>query len=266
MPSSHTSHESTSTTDEPEASKEAEKVLILDKLSHQSTEELKQEILRLTENRDTEPLNQKVLFYKNSLAPLFEELSRRNPFKNAEEQVSLVPGVWSPIWSTIPFQDSLPGRIRQQSYQIFHDNGYYANLARYAPGNKLPFLQKLSSIIAYDLMLIQKFEVLNGQWYIQNIGIKQAFRIRAIPLGVDKAEKWFTAAVNSNSKGDFQTVDSTKALQMKSLDKSTVKKFKKAFLATPQFEHLYIDRDFRLVKTQREAKQRPSYTVAVRRQ
>ena len=115
MPSSHTSHESTSTTDEPEASKEEEKVLILDKLSHQSTEELKQEILRLTENRDTEPLNQKVLFYKNSLAPLFEELSRRNPFKNAEEQVSLVPGVWSPIWSTIPFQDSLPGRIRQQS-------------------------------------------------------------------------------------------------------------------------------------------------------
>lgn len=266
MPSSHTSHESASTTDEPEASKEEEKVLGLDKLSHQSTEELKQEILRLTENRDTEPLNQKVLFYKNSLAPLFEELSRRNPFKNAEEQVSLVPGVWSPIWSTIPFQDSLPGRIRQQSYQIFHDNGYYANLARYAPGNKLPFLQKLSSIIAYDLMLIQKFEILNGQWYIQNIGIKQAFRIRAIPLGVDKAEKWFTGAVKSNSKGDFQTVDSTKALQIRNLDKSTVKKFKKAFLATPQFEHLYIDRDFRLVKTQREAKQRPSYTVAVKRE
>lgn len=268
MPSSHTSHKSTSTKpDESEARNEEEKVLSLDKLSHRSTEELKQEILRLTKSRDTEPLNQKVLFYKNSLAPLFEELSRRNPFKSAEEQVSLVLGVWSPIWSTIPFQDSLPGRIRQQSYQIFHDNSYYANVARYAPGHKLPFLQKLSSIIiAYDLMLMQRFEVLNGQWYIQNIGIKQAFRIRAIPLDIDKAEGWFTAAVNSNLKGDFQTVDSTKPPQIKNLDKSTVKRFKKAFLATPQFEHLYIDRDFRLVKTQREAKQRPSYTIAIRRQ
>ncbi len=79
-------------------------------------------------------------------------------------------------------------------------------------------------------MLIQRFEVLNGQWYIQNLGIKQAFRIRAIPLDIDKAERWFTAAVNSNPKGDFQTVDSTKAPQLKNLDKSTVKRFKKAFL------------------------------------
>jgi len=36
-------------------------------------------------------------------------------------------------------------------------------------------------------MLIQRFEVLNGQWYIQNIGIKQTFRIRVIPLDIDKA-------------------------------------------------------------------------------
>lgn len=241
------------------------KVLTPDQLSHRSTEELKHELLQLTKSRDTEPLNQKVLFYKNELAPIFEELSRRNPFPKAEEQVSLVLGVWTPVWSTIPFQDTLPGRIRDQSYQIFHDNGYYANIARYAPGHKLPFLQKLSSILfAYDLMLVQKFEVLNGQWYIQNIGIEQAFRARAIPLSIDKADDWLTAAVKSNPKLSSQTIDYPKAPSLNNLDKSTAKRFEKAFLATPQFEHLYIDHDFRLVKTQREAKQRPSYTIAVR--
>ncbi|WP_289500572.1 hypothetical protein [Gloeocapsopsis sp. IPPAS B-1203] len=40
----------------------------------------------------------------------------------------------------------------------------------------------------------------------------------------------------------------------------------KTYLATPQLEHLYVDRDFRIVKTQREAAQRPSYTIAIRRQ
>ena len=264
MPSGHTSHKSTSI--KPNVNANEEEIITPNELSHWSTEELKQKILQLTKNRDTEPLNQKVLFYKNSLAPLFEELSQRNPFKNVQEQLSLVLGVWSPIWSTIPFQDSLPGRIREQSYQIFHDNGYYANVARYAPGHKLPFLQKLSSLlIAYDYMLIQSFEVLNDQWYIQNVGIKQAFRIKAIPLDIDKAEEWFTTAVNSNLKSNSQAIDSTNVPELKNLDKSTVKRFQKAFKATPKFEHLYIDRDFRLVKTQREAKQRPSYTIAVRR-
>ena len=239
-------------------------VLNPDELSHRSTEELKQEILQLTKSRDTEPLNQKVLFYKTSLAPLFQELSRRNPFKSAEDQLSLILGVWSPIWSTIPFQDSLPGRIREESYQIFHDDGYYANIARYVPGHKLPFLQKLSSIlIAYDLILVQRFEVVNGQWSIQNVGIEQAFRIRAVPLTIDKAEGWFTDAVKSKSNLKSET-NLTKVPQFKNLDQTTVKRFKKAFLATPQFEHLYIDRDLRIVKTQREAKQRPSYTIAVR--
>lgn len=243
-----------------------EEILSLEQLSNLTTEELKQEILQLTKSRDTEPLNQKVLFYKNQLAPLFEELSRRNPFPKAEQQVSVVLGVWSPIWSTIPFQDTLPGRVRDQSYQIFHDDGYYANIARYAPQNKLPFLQKLSSILlAYDLMLIQKFEVVNNQWYIQNVGIKQAIKIRATPLNIENAERWFTDVVKSNFKGDFQPIDSGKAPELKNLDESSVKRFKKAFLATPQFEHLYIDGDFRIVKSQREAKQRPSYTIAIRK-
>lgn len=232
-------------------------------LSHKSTEELKHQLLQLTREKDTDPLNQKVNFYKNELAPFFEELSRRNPFPVAEDQAAIVLGVWSPIWSTIPFQDTIPGRLHDQSYQIFHDDGYYANMARYAPGNKLSFLQKLSLILlAYDFMVVQKFEVKDGQWYIQNISIEQAFRVRAIPLSIDKAEAWFSAIASSKLTAS-QSISS--APNFENLDKTTAKKFEKVFLATPRLEHLYIDPDFRLVKTQREAKQRPSYTIAVRR-
>lgn len=245
----------------------ASKVLSPDELSYRSTEELKHELLKLAENSDTEPLKQKVLFYKNELAPIFEELSRRNPYPNAEEQVSLVLGVWASIWSTIPYQDLLPGRIREQSYQIFHDNGYYANIARYAPGQKIPFLKKLSSrLLAYDLMIVQRYDVQNGYWNIQNIGIEQAFRVGATPLSIEKSENWFTEVVKSKVEKLSQTIDSPKAPSLENLDQSTVKKLKTAFLMIPQFEHLYIDRDFRLIKTQREAKQRPSYTIAVRLQ
>ena len=30
------------------------------------------------------------------------------------------------------FQDMLPGRLREQSYQVFADNGYYANAAYFS--------------------------------------------------------------------------------------------------------------------------------------
>ena len=243
----------------------ADQVLSPSKLSSRSTEELKQELLKLTANRDTDPLKEKVLFYKNELAPIAEELSRRNPFPNPEDQVAIVLGAWTPFWSTIPYQDIVPGRIREQSYQIFHDNGYYANMARYAPGEKLPLLGKLSSfLLAYDFMVLQKFDVQNGQWQIENIGIEQAFRIRAIPLSTQKAEDWFTQVVQSKAKKLSQTMDDLEAPSLDNLDRGTAKKLKTSFRMTPQFEHLYIDRDFRLVKTQREAKQRPSYTIALR--
>lgn len=236
-------------------------------LSHLSTEELKQQVLDLTKDRDTDPFSTKVQFYKNELEPFFTELSRRNPFPNAEDQVRLVIGVWTPIWTTIPFQETLPGRIRDQSYQIFHDNGYYANIARYAPGNKLSFLQNISSILlAFDLMVLQKFEVHNGQWYIQNVRIEQALRMRGIPLSIDKAENWFNNVVKSKIQKSSKNLEAPQTPEFKNLNKSTSKKFEKIFLATPQLEHLYIDPDFRLVKTQREAKQRPSYTIAIRRQ
>lgn len=234
-------------------------------LSQMSTEELKNTLLELVKGRDTESLNEKVLFYKNELQPFFEELHQRNPFPIAEEQVPIILGVWSPVWSTIPFQDTLPGRIYDQSYQIFHNNGFYANIARYAPGYQRSFLQKLSSILlAYDFMLVQKFQVQNGQWLIQNVGIEQAFRFRGVPLDINKAENWFTAVVQSRLQAAAQETD-LKVPELRNRNKNTTKKLKKVLLATPKLEHLYVDDSFRLIKTQREAKQRPSYTIAVRR-
>lgn len=237
----------------------------IDPVSQMSTEALKNTLLELVKGRDTESLSEKVLFYKNELEPFFEELQHRNPFPTAEEQLPIVLGVWSPVWSTIPFQDTLPGRIHDQSYQVFHDNGFYANIARYAPGHQRSFLQKLSSILlAFDFMIVQKFEVQNGQWLIQNVGIEQAFRLRGVPLDPDRAEHWFTAVVRSQLQAASQDTD-LKIPELKNQHKNTAKKLKKVLLATPKLEHLYIDNNFRLIKTQREAKQRPSYTVAVRK-
>ena len=232
-------------------------------LSQNTTAELKQKLLQLTENRDFQPLKQKVQFYQEHLEPIVSELSRRNQFPQAEEQLDCILGVWQPVWSTIPFQDILPGRIRSQSYQIFHDDGLYANIARYAPGSKLKlgWLQKLTSVLlAFDLVIIQKYRVDNGQWQIENVGIKQAIRWQGTALTINKADSWFTKIAQSNAR-----TATTDKVDLKNLNTSTTKKLKTAFGATPQFEHLYIDRDFRVVKTRREAKQRPSYTIAIRR-
>jgi hypothetical protein len=232
-------------------------------LSQLSTEDLKERLLKTVEGRDAEPLNQKVLFYKQELEPLFSELSRRNPLPQAEDQVPLMPGVWFAVWSTNPYQDIFPGRIYEQSYQVFHGDGYYANIARYAPGHRLSILKKLSKILlAYDFMIIQKFEVKEGQWLIQNVGIEQAFRLRAIPLNIERAENWFTAKIDAKRS---PSLASQSASQFGKVDKSTAKKFERISAASPQLEHLYMDADFRLVKSQREAKQRPSYTIAIRK-
>lgn len=231
---------------------------LAERLSRCSTEDLKQDLLSLAAERDRDPLSQKVRFYKEALAPYFEELSRRNPFPHPEDQVSLVQGVWLPVWSTIPFQDIFPGRLRDQSYQIFHDNGYYANVARYAPGSKVPLLRQLSSVLlAFDFMIVQRFAVEQGQWQIENVGIQQAFRFRGLTLDIDRADHWFTEALRSLE-------DETPSAPQ-NLDGALAKQSQKIYRATPQLEHLYIDRDFRLVKSQREAKQRPSYTLTIRK-
>ncbi|BAU62714.1 hypothetical protein STA3757_00650 [Stanieria sp. NIES-3757] len=233
-----------------------------EQLNHKSTEELKQELLQLVQDQDLQPLKQKVQFYEDQLAPIVTELSRRNPYPQAEDQLPIILGVWKPIWSSIPFQDILPGRSPEQSYQIFHDDGFYANIARYAPGSKLKlsWLQKLASILlAFDLMIVQKYAVKDGQWLIENIAIKQALRWQGIPLSVAKADHWFTKIVS-------QKTTTANEPEIENLNRSTAKRIKTAFRATPEFEHLYIDRDFRIVKTRREAKQRASYTIVVRRE
>ncbi len=234
--------------------------------NERSTEEIKNELLELVKGRDTEPLKTKVNFFNQELQPYFEELSQRNPFPLVQEQLPIVVGVWSPIWSTIPFHDTLPGRIHDQSYQIFHDDGYYANIARYAPGHQSSFLKKVSSKLpAYDFMVMQRYAVRNGQWWIQNVGIFQGFRNREIPLTIDDADKWFTNVVNSQIKLAIEKGELPKTLTLENLDRNTIKRFEKTYLATPLLEHLYVDNDLRLVKTQREPSQRPSYTIAVRR-
>lgn len=234
-------------------------------LSEHSTTELKNELLALIDGRDSEPLKTKVQFYQNELTPYIAELNRRNPFPSAVDQVEQVLGVWTPIWSTIPFHDILPGRIREQSYQIFKANGYYANVARYEPGHQFSIVQKFSAFLAaYDLMVMQKFSVRNGQWCIQNVAIEQSLRRRDVALTIGAAEEWFTSILSSRLNPDSQTLQ-LQAPQLDKLDRSTVKKFEKTYLATPLFEHLYVDPELRIVKTQREQSQRPSYTIAVRR-
>lgn len=238
----------------------ATEVLPLQQLEQKSTEDLKQELLSRIEDRDTASLKQKVKQYEQELKPLFEALSQRNPYPSPMEQRSHLIGAWQPIWSTIPYQDLLPGRVRSQSYQIFHEDGYYANLARYAPGHRSSFWQRLSSIlVALDLMIIQRFSVEGDRWQIQNVAVKQALRFRATSLSVEKADGWFTKAVQSLSDKDAFQMDGA-------IDRSTTKKLKTAFQAVPEFEHLYVDDHLRLVKTRREAKQRFSYTIAVRLQ
>ncbi|PSB23992.1 hypothetical protein [Stenomitos frigidus] len=241
-----------------------ENVLSSEQLHQLSTEALKQELLRLTANRDTDSLSQKVQFFKDTLKPVFDELSTRNPTVRVEEQVPLVIGAWKPIWSTIPFQDTIPGRLREQSYQIFHDDGYYANVARYAPGKQLPLLKNMPSFLfAYDFMILQKYQIVDGHWYIQNVVIKQKLRFGHVPLSVERAEAWFTKVAQASTFAALEK-DFLEVPDFENLDQKTAKRFATIFKSKPQLEHLYIDPEFRLVKSQREAKQRPSYTITVR--
>ncbi|MCC5605025.1 hypothetical protein [Nostoc favosum] len=106
-------------------------------------------------------------------------------------------------------------------------------------------------------MVLQKYSIRDEQWDIKNVGIFQALKNREIPLTIDDAQEWFTTTVESKFKEAAPNIDLEQELKLKDMDRNTVKKFKKVYLATSFLEHLYIDHDFRLVKTQREATQRP---------
>jgi len=78
-------------------------------------------------------------------------------------------------------------------------------------------------------MVIQKYEVQNGNWYIQNVGIEQAFRNREIPLDIDKAEDWFTALVKSKLEVSSQTVNFSKSTRPQKLRSKYSQKLTKYF-------------------------------------
>lgn len=255
-------------------------------LAKVSTDELKAQILNLVAHRDEDSIAKKVKFLNEKLLPLFQALEQRNPTPDVTQQVPLVQGVWLCLWSTIPFQDILPGRVHEQSYQIFADNGLYANLARYRPGHKNPLLSWASRwLLSYDLMILQTYAVSEEtsaesqllahsdseekaqekkaqQWDIENVGIKQVLRFGPAPLNVPAAAAWFQKSVEEyNQSPSAQKFLST---QTKGVSRSMEKKYKQVSQARPTLEHLYIDHDFRLVKSLREKNQRPSYTIATR--
>ncbi len=244
------------------------------------TSSLKSSLLKQVEARDTEPMAKKVRFANEILMPLFNELEKRNPTPELSQQIPLLKGVWFPVWSTNPFQDILPGRVHHESYQIFDDSGYYANLARYKPGQKTQLLSWLSSwLLSYDLMIMQSYSVQaqgTGEsaqplapsqpnreyWDIQNISIQQALRFGSISFNPETAQAWFNRAVAKYQKTpDLQQKAS---LPTRRTNRVAPKQYQQISKARPQLDNLYIDQEFRLVKTQREKSQRPSYTVAVR--
>lgn len=113
-------------------------------------------------------------------------------------------------------------------------------------------------------MLIQKYEIQDNQWLIENVGFKQRFKLGVTPLSQEKAKTWLKEKVQSQSDLNSSETEILNLPFLKSINQKISKQLKGAFKAKPQFEHLYIDTDFRLVKTRREAKQRPSYTITVK--
>ncbi|MHC5615138.1 MAG: hypothetical protein ACYTXA_30210 [Nostoc sp.] len=239
-------------------------LLLKNQLSAPKKLEFKNEILARVQGRNPEALNTEINFYKTELLPYFIRLSQQNPVFSVTEQLRLLVGVWTPIWSSISFHESLPKRIQDQCFQIFQQDGYCASVARYILGKESSLSHNFqqSKLPAYDFMVIQKYEVKNGKWYLQNIDRFQAFKNREIPLSLESVYSWFTNVVNMKVKPN-----ASKALKLENLEINHVNEFKKTSLATSQvFEHLYIDNDWRLVKTQTDASHLPSYTIAVRRQ
>lgn len=228
----------------------------------------------------------KVRFANEVLMPLFNELEKRNPTPELSQQIPLLKGVWFPVWSTNPFQDILPGRVHRESYQIFDDNGYYANLARYKPGQKTQLLSWLSRwLLSYDLMIMQSYSIQaqapeqvqeTGEpahplapsqpnreyWDIQNVSIQQALRFGSISFNAETAQAWFNRAVAKQQKAPKRQRPAS--LPTRRTNRVAPKQYQQISQARPRLDNLYIDPEFRLVKTQREKSQRPSYTVAVR--
>lgn len=242
-----------------------------------NADSLKAEILKIVTDRDEDTIGRKIALLEDKLMPLFQALSKLNPVSEVQQQLPLMQGLWYCFWSTIPFQDILPGRVHEQSYQIFSDNGLYANLARYRPGHKQPFLNSISKfLLSYDLMILQTYAINEAegsseksksnqvlhQWDIENVGIKQRLRVGPTPLDAAQANQWYQQAIAQYQKQPEK--QKSLAVPTKGVNNRTRKRYEKVYKACPQLEHLYIDSTFRLVKSIREKNQRPSYTIAIR--
>lgn len=246
------------------------------------TAELKQLILDRVEGREGDKISEKVRAANEQLMPLFDALAAQNPTPNLPDQTPLMLGVWRSVWSTIPFQDIVPGRSLDQSYQIFADNGYYANVARYQLSNKIPLVNRFArGLLNYDLMIIQSYAIAEAPeaeapeavatepntqqaWDIENVSIRQQFRLKSLPLSPQAAQSWFDRAIAQHLADPTTSSAKGSAIPTKGIDRSTAKRYEKVYKSKPKLEHLYIDREFRLVKSSREKNQRPSYTIATR--
>ena len=168
--------------------------------------------------------------------------------------------------------------MHHESYQIFDDNGYYANLARYKPGRKAPVLSWISRwLLSYDFMIMQSYgvgaladpdhpsapaQIGQDYWEIQNVCIRQVLRFGSSAFSAEAAQTWFNQTVADYQKNPDSQLLPSAPTQGK--NRVTAKQYQQISTARPRLDHLYIDQNFRLVKTQREKSQRPSYTVAVR--
>lgn len=230
-----------------------------------STAALKARLLDLVHGRHDAKQSDKLALLDRELMPLITELARRNPTPRAEDQVVAVQGVWTPAWSTIPFHDAIPGRVFDQSYQIFRHDGFYANIAHHVPGQRGGLMERLRSVLAgANLMIIQKYDIVDGRWLIRNIGIEVAMVRADRDLDIPAAQAWFADVMAK--KGDrYQEAADLGTPDLSVLDATAAKKLGKTFKAAPQMENIYMDADFRLVTSRREEKQRPSFTIGVRR-
>lgn len=236
-----------------------------DDLAWMSTAELKARLLAAVEGRHDAKQGDKLKLFDQELAPLFAALARRNPTPRVEDQVVAVQGVWTPVWSTIPFHDAIPGRVFDQSYQIFRNDGFYANIAHHAPGRNGGLMERLRSVLAgCNLMIIQHYEIADGRWLIENIGIEVAVVRADRGLDIPAAEAWF-ADVMARKGRRYQEAADLGAPDLSQLDAAAAKKLGKTFKAKPVMENIYMDADLRLITSRREANQRPSYTIGVRR-
>ncbi|MGB3199555.1 MAG: hypothetical protein WBA99_01555, partial [Nodosilinea sp.] len=81
-------------------------------------------------------------------------------------------------------------------------------------------------------------------------------------FGAEAAQTWFNQTLGDYQKNSDPQAPS--AMANRGHHRVSAKQYQQIAKARPQLDHLYIDRDFRLVKTLRDPAQRPSYTVAVR--